>query len=197
MTPTFHGEVDTRALTLRLAMALKDGYTAQPELLGDIRVKAASGQEPYQKDSTSVYLFFDLPAGANTVKVWSGEPRQYYGPLNLAVNIPPEGQPWSPGQQFATGVLNPTVSYPFPENATLVRGHVLLAGNPVSGALLHAAGAAPDYTTGDDGEYVLFFVRVKGASEKITVRATAPGGAVKDVPVLVQREATVAQDINL
>jgi hypothetical protein len=209
MTPTLNQNPDTRTAALSLALLLTDAFTGLPELTGNIQIDAPGGEVPYRKDSASAFLFFHLPAGSPILKVSSTELRPYYSTVSIPVDIPPPNPKWPAfpdatlsdakkyQAQLALAALKPTTGYPFPANASLVRGHILTGGKPVLGALVQAPGAGLSYTTANDGEYVLFFVQVTGASQTITVSATAPGGVPVKTAVLVQRGVAVTQDINV
>ena len=104
-------------------------------------------------------------------------------------------QPLPFRQQRALAMLQPTVAYPFPIGATLVRGRVLAGGLPVDSARVRRVNDDLEYLTGPDGQFVLFFKNVNGASEDITIRATHPPQPDQDQIVRIRRGLTVAQDI--
>lgn len=179
---------DTRTSTLALALSLTDGFTGGCQLAGPIQIVPA----PYS-NNLGTYIFSSLPAGANTLTIVSNQQPPLYQPVTIQVNIPPP----NPKSPVVSATLNPTTSYPFPPTATLVRGYVLSNNSPVAGVLVSAPGAGMNYTTGKDGEYVLFFASLTGMSQSITVTATPPGGAAKSVAVQVQRATTVSLAITL
>lgn len=104
--------------------------------------------------------------------------------------------------------LSPKPSYPFPSNATLVRGKVI-TGAPevgVSGAVISSTydqvdPADNDRTISVDvetqtdlaGEYVLFFKKLPGKTQRITVVA-AKGGQQDEVDVEITEGTTRAAD---
>ena len=97
-------------------------------------------------------------------------------------------------QQRAVALLQPTIAYPFPGGTTLVRGTVLSGGLPLVNARVRAVGGDLEYPTGPDGQYVLFFRNVVGASEEMTIRASHALHPDVDHAVEVRRGMTVAQD---
>jgi len=141
----------------------------------------------------------------------------YYFPIDIPIVVPPLNARWpafpdllladqtkpldDPTQPFAfrdqrsRATLQPTTFYPFPAGASLVHGRVLASGNPLANARVRRIGDDLEYRTGPDGYYVLFFKKVKGASEPITVRASHGLYPDKDEPVTVRRGMTVTQNI--
>jgi hypothetical protein len=106
-------------------------------------------------------------------------------------------QPVAFRQQRALAALQPTTAYPFPIGATLVRGAALVGGLPVANARVRRVADDLEYLTGPDGEFVLFFKKVVGASEQITLRATHAPQPDKDQAVTIRRAMTVSQNIVL
>jgi hypothetical protein len=203
---------DKQQLRIVLAVLLSDAYRSDGTVLGGLVVRTKNGAA-YRKDDGSTFIFYQLPAGVNTVSVSSAEDPPYYQPVDIAVVTPMPDPKWpafpdrsiaqaNPAayrQQLALTALRPTTKYPFPENATLARGRVLAAGNPVAGATVRRDGANPglEYSTGGDGEYVLFFDKVQGAAEKLKLRASAAGHPDALVDVQVVRGETISADIAM
>ncbi len=106
-------------------------------------------------------------------------------------------QPAAFRQQRTLAALQPTTAYPFPIGATLVRGTALVGGLPVANARVRRVNDDLEYLTGPDGEFVLFFKKVVGASEVITLRATHAPQPDKDQAVTIRRGITVGQNIVL
>jgi hypothetical protein len=63
--------------------------------------------------------------------------------------------------------LKPKPSYPFPDNATLVRG-IVVDPNPVSWARVKAVGKPFETLTNEKGEFVLFVKNI--VMEDVTVK---------------------------
>jgi hypothetical protein len=203
---------DITQFSISLAVLLSDAYRADGTVLGKLTVETNLGPA-YRKIDGRTFVFYRLPAGANTVKVTSAEDPPYYQPVTIAVVIPMPDPGWpafpdrsiaqsNPAgyqQQVTAATLRPTTTYPFPENATLARGRVLAAGVPLAGATVRRDGANPglEYVTGADGEYVLFFDRVQGAAENLKLRASAAGHADALANVQVVRGETVSADIAI
>jgi hypothetical protein len=175
-------------------------YTLQVRSNKDGKVDDA---KPPQEDEPPYYL---------------SEP-PYYFPVDIPVVIPPANDHW-PGfpdflladqtkplddptqpvafrDQRSRATLRPTVSYPFPTGASLLRGRVLASGNALANARVRRIDINDglEYRTGPDGDYVLFFKSVKGASEEMTIRASHIFQPDTDQPVTVRRGMTVTQNI--
>jgi hypothetical protein len=214
---------DIFELRLGLAVQFFDRLTRVSRLFGKIRVRlAGSSLEPFPKPDQATFLFFDLQPGAYTVEVRSnrdgglGAEPPYYLAANIAINLPLTNPLWpafpdvyvanqnlpldDPGQsaifrtQRSSVMLNPTVAYPFPSGSTLVRGTVLAGGNRLVNARIRRVGDTREYTTGTDGEYVLFFNEINGLSEAITLRTSHPLHADVDQAVEIQRGRTVVRN---
>lgn len=97
--------------------------------------------------------------------------------------------------QRRAATLQPAVAYPFPAGATLVRGHVLANGKPVSGATVQRVGDDLRYPTGDDGEFVLFFKNLNGVGETITLQTTHALYATVTQAVKVERGMTASASV--
>jgi hypothetical protein len=216
-------DLDIFELRLGLAIQLFDRFTQVNRLFGKIRVRlAGSSLEPFPKPDQAMFLFFDLQPGAYTVEVRSnrdggnGKDPPYYLAVDIPINLPLTNPLWpafpdvyvanrnlpldDPAQsaifraQRSSVMLQPTVAYPFPAGSTLVRGTVLAGGNRLANARIRRVGDTLEYTTGTDGEYVLFFNEVDGMTEAITVRASHPFHADVDQVVEIQRGRTVVRN---
>jgi hypothetical protein len=205
--------------TLQFALLLRDGVANSGQLQGEVSVQSGTivGQ---QKDSSGVFLFYKLKPGAQTLTVNSDKYTPYYRSTTVAVTIPMPSVTWpafpdvtladptlplsDPGQTAAyktqrqAATLLPTVYYPFPAGATLIRGRVLHGGLPVLGATVQqAAGTDPAYQTEADGQFVLFLSNPPGLPQQVTVNATAPALPAGSANVTVIRGLTVSATINL
>ena len=144
------------------------------------------------------------------------EPPYYFG-VDIPITIPPANDQW-PGfpdllladqtkplddptqpvafrDQRALASLQPTTTYPYPAGASLVRGRVLAGNAALGNAVVRRIGDDLEYRTGPDGHYALFFKKVKGASEPITIRASHALHSDQDEPVTLRRGMTVIQNI--
>jgi hypothetical protein len=216
---TFPGLVFSEEVRVRgFALQLFDGYTGAPRLEGQVIVSIAGRKPPVTKGDPAVFVFLNIAAGAYTISVRPGDATPYYLPVNVPVTLPLPDPLWQaypdlsladpskplddPGQpaayrvQRALATLHPTPRYPFPADATLVRGTVLAASAPLSGATVLRVGDAAGALTDANGEFVLFFDDVGGMGQAATIRATHPlfPGPV-DVPVTLQRGITVSTQI--
>jgi hypothetical protein len=135
---------------------------------------------------------------------------------------PPLGQPWTPNFERPIEVLpnvlltfdlilTPKPSYPFPANATLVRGTVT-QGTPkgvpnavVSTTYEQVDPADSDLTifvdvetlTNLEGEYVLFFKSLPQVTQQLTVTAALGAVQVQDQIVITEGQTLQANPLDL
>lgn len=206
--------------SLSVGLLLRDAVTRRDRLFGEVSVGFAGLPiEPFQKQPEAAYFFHGIAPGAYTLEVRSSADTPYYQPVDIPIVVPmPEplwpafpnhlladqslalgdpGQPAAFRAQRQAATLQPTTAYPFPAQATLARGTVRTGGNPLAGARVRLLAGSLDYTTGDDGEYVLFFTQISGVGETVILRASHPNHANVDVHVDVRRAATVARSITM
>lgn len=215
--PTLQGE--SIEVKLQFVLLLRDGFADSDQLLGNVTV--ASGTiDGEQKDSSGAFLFYDLKPGPQSLAISSGPYTPYYLPTTIAVTVPMPSALWpafpdvtladptlplgDPGQTAAykaqrmAATLFPTNSYPFPAGMTLIRGTVLHGGQPLAGATVQQAGGTdPAYTTGVDGEFVLYLANPPGLPTQVTINATHAGLAAGTANVTVVRGLTVSVTINM
>lgn len=136
-------------IIVRLSMALRlvDDY-AKKGPLGHVKVKLKEGDINANKNLSGYYLFTDLTAGNYTVVI---EPDLYF-PEEITVDI----SSLDPKNPVIEIVLKPRPAYPFPGNATLLRGLVSDTG-PVVNAVLKVVGKTIETITDKSGEFVLYF----------------------------------------
>lgn len=148
-------------LTTRLSLAvwLIDDYTKK-ELIGSVKVMTKEGDIMAIKNLSGYYCFNDLPDGNYNLNVES----DFYFPEVKTVDIP---QP-DPKNPVVEITLKPKPAYPFPDHATLVRGMVVGAGEPVVNAEVKVVNKAIENVTDEKGEFVLYFERIK--EENITIK---------------------------
>jgi len=205
--------------TLQFAVQLRDGIADSDQLLGTVTVVSGdiAGQ---QKGASGTFLFYNLKPGPQTLAAASGEYTPYYLPAKIAVTVPMPAPLWpafpdvtqadpnlplgDPGQTAAfkaqrqAATLLPTTSYPFLAGATLIRGTVLHGNAPLAGATVQQAGGTdPAYTTGADGQFVLYLATPPGVPTQITVNATSAGLPSGSANVTVLRGLTVSVTINM
>ena len=213
-------------VTLQFALLLRDGFADADELVGDVEVMGGTikGQ---RKDSSGTFLFYDLKPGAQSLSVSSNPDTPYYLPAKVDIKLPVPDPPapvppylWpafpdvrladpnlplgDPGQknaykaQRASATLSPSIAYPFPEGATLIRGKVTHAGGPLPGAKVKQAGSSdPAYVTDQNGQFVLYWHDAPGVSQPVTLNVAAPGFANKSAAVQVMRGLSVSTTIEM
>ncbi|CAG0986311.1 MAG: hypothetical protein MPEBLZ_03317 [Candidatus Methanoperedens nitroreducens] len=172
---------DTIITRLSLAVLLEDDYTGE-EPVGYVEVMYREGNQKAIKNLSGYYTFTDMAAGNNTVSVRS---KMYYS-LELSVN-PFLLDPKDPVLEI---LLKPLPSYPFPANATLVRG---LLSNPDMNLTgnVNIKAIEPGIETISDnmGEFVLYFRDVK--NKKITIELKK-NGASKTVETNLDEGKTIS-----
>lgn len=217
---------DRRELRLGFALMLFDRFSQANRLVGNTTVRFATKPSvrpfvPLQKVPEGMFLFFEpLPPGAYTIEVRSEiDNTPYYLPADIPIGLPMPNALWpvfpdlsladlskpldDPAQpaayraQRSAVTLQPSTAYPFPAGATLVRGTVFADTVPLAAAVVRRVGDDMAYTTGADGEFVLFFPRINGMAETITLRASHPLHVDVDHAVQVRRGLTVATTIRM
>jgi hypothetical protein len=206
-------------VNLQFALLLRDGFSQSDELLGDVTVSCGA-IEGRRKDSSGAFLFFGLKPGPLVFTVASDPYTPYYLPTQIATNVPMPSALWPafPDQTVANpnlplgdagqtaaykaqrqqASLLPAAQYPFPGGATLIRGTVRHGGAPLSAATVQQAGGIDvPYTTGADGQFVLFVTQPLSLPQPITVNAKHAGLADGNVNVTVLRGQSVSMSIDL
>jgi hypothetical protein len=213
---------------LQFALTLRDAFADSDDLVGKVAVLGTVAGR--RKDFSGAFLFDGLRAGAQDLAVSSADDTPYYLPKKVPVTIPvpapplPAPQyPWpvfpdkrlanpnlplrDPGQpqeyrdQRAAATLWPSIAYPFPAGATLIRGTVTHGGpgNPLDQASVQQVGSTdPAYLTGKDGQFVLYWEQAPSIPKQVTLRVTAAGGlGPKNQNLTVTRGLTNLVDIDL
>lgn len=152
-----------------------------------------------------------LPAGNYTLVVEPDRTRADFFFLQ-----PAQGGQWSesfervvtlpligPDAPLEVVTLAPRPSYPFPANATLVRGRVTQGGQPSAGAVVSSTydqvdpadttqtvSVSVETMTDRGGEYVLFFKKLPDPTQTVTVIAEKGGQTVQQ-QVLITEGATL------
>ncbi len=190
---TFPGLASSEEIRVRgFALQLYDGYTGASRLEGRVIVSIAGQRTPVAKVDSATFVFLNIAAGAYTISVQSGAATPYYLSADVPVTVPIPG-PGQPAAYLAQATLRPTPHYPFPADATLVRGTVLAAGAPLPSATVLRLGDAAGAVSDVDGEFVLFFDDVGVTGQAATIQATHPHFSnTVDVPVTLQRGTTVS-----
>lgn len=230
------GNWDVRQRELSVALRLCDRFTRQSIVLGQVQVRVAGQPEqppfqPRQKEPEATFLFFELPPGPLTLQVRSHERTPYYQAVDIPLLLPHPHPRWrtfpdreladpqllldDPQQtaafraQYLQAALRPTVAYPFPPDATLVRGTVNANGTPLAEAVVSLVNVSdwPDqrprrdrdlqYRTGSTGEFVLFFPEVFGVTEAFRLRATHPDHPTIEQVVTVHAARTTSTTLVL
>lgn len=179
---------------------------------------------PYRKPDEGTFCFYDeLPNGTYTIQIRSEDTPPIYLPVDISLSVPlsdtavdpnwpaypnlalanralrldDPAQPQKYKDQRKLSMLRPTVFYPFPVDATLIRGRVLSGNSPVSTATVSHAGGESIYVTQADGWYVLFVRDLSGLAHQVTIKTTKSGFPDNTMTGTAKRGQTVTQDIVL
>ncbi len=126
--------------------------------------------------------------------VWPGIPDISLADLDLPLDHPQQRAAFLAQRREAT--LLPTAAYPFPPDATLVRGTVLNAKNePLAGAKVEWKDGGQTFLTGADGQFVVFLLDFPKPPQ-ITLRATHHAATATRV-IEVRRGTTVAVNLQV
>lgn len=179
---------------------------------------------PYRKPDEGTFCFYDdLPDGTYTLRIRSEDKPPIYLPIDITLSVPLSDstvdprwpaypnlalanqslmlddptQPQEYKDQRKLSMLRPTVLYPFPADATLIRGQVVSGNNAVNTATVSHDGGESSYVTEKDGWYVLFVRNLSGLSQQVTIKTTKSGFPDSTMTVTVKRGQTVTQDVAL
>ena len=198
--------------TRGFALQLFDGFNNASQLQCPVIITMPGYTKnkgvPFEQTDSSTFIFFDLTPGQYTVSVAMNQQTPFYLPASFPVTVPAATSIWQvfpdisladitldlddPTQpaaylaQRSQATLQPTPHYPFPSDASLVRGVVTLNAQPLASATVIRVGDATGTTTDANGEFVLFFSDWSALAATETIQATAP-----TVPAPVQKQITV------
>jgi len=168
-------------LTTRLSLAvwLTDEYT-QMKPAGNIKVLIEEGDINAVKNLSGYYLFNDLADGNYNIII---ESDLYFSEeMTVAVPCP------DPKNPVIEITLNPRPAYPFPNNATLVRG-LLSNTDPIVNAEVSVLGKTIKSKTNEKGEFALFFEGIKKEDIAIEIKKD---GTTKTVNATIEEGKTVS-----
>lgn len=144
---------------LSLAVRLKDDYTEEKPA-GHIKVADIEENIKAVKNRSGYYIFTDLAGGNHKISIISG----IYFSQELTVNT----SLLNPKDPVIDIILKPVPCYPFPSNATLIRGVISNPDpNMINKLKIKAIEPKLETTTDENGEFVLYFKNMK--NKKITV----------------------------
>lgn len=208
---------DSRASQLALAVRVIDSFTEEPPPVAiRVRLKELPGSVPVRNQS-GFFCFEGAPTPGPYTLVFEPDRTTsdwYYLDSNAPVwtdtfkrtiNLPMPN-PASP-VEIATFV--PKSSYPFPGNATLVRGKVTQGGVNVEGAIVSTTYQHEDppgapsspvsvrTLTDREGEFVLFFKRLPNATQPITLTADKLAASVQQIVMITEGTTRKGVQLNL
>jgi hypothetical protein len=122
---------------LSLAVSLTDDYTARAAAAGSVAVAIPELNLTAMRNLSGYYLFINIPVGSYTVTADA----DYYFPASSSVDT----SKLDPLNPVLAITLKPCPSYPFPSEATLLRGGVRDGtGKALQGASLVTTVLGPD-----------------------------------------------------
>lgn len=149
-------------LTTRLSFAvwLIDAYT-KSKPIGGIKVGIKETGKKVIENLSGYYCFTDLEVGSYTVSIDS----DLYLSEEIKVDMSAFPDPKNPVRNI---ILKPNPVYPFPENATLLRGVIRDAINvdePVRNAKVKVMEYDLETTTDEKGNFVLYLSEIENEKE--------------------------------
>ncbi len=155
-------EGDSFITRLSLAVRLKDDYTEEKPA-GHIKVTDMEENIKAVKNRSGYYIFTDQAAGNHTIRIISG----IYFSQELTLNT----SLLDPKDPVIDIILKPVPSYPFPSNATLIRGVISNPDpNMIRNLKIKAIEPNLETTTDENGEFVLYFKNMKDKEITIEIR---------------------------
>jgi hypothetical protein len=181
--------LETRATQISAVLEPKDTFQGNRSLSGMVSVRLPETIQEPTITPEGYYVFLDLPDGDYTLTV-SAELYDYYGtstfntttldPINVAFPVD----------------LQPNTSYPFPVDASLIRGSVRdQHGNPIAGVDVQAQGRSEFACSDVQGNFVLSFD--VSAPELITLDFSKSGYAGESESVTVNPAQTTETQADL
>jgi hypothetical protein len=173
--------------SLSLALWLMDDYTKRRPI-GNVKVLIKKENLKSFVNLSGYHLFTDLPLGSYEVTVES----DFYFPENTTVDTSDTSR-LKPKSPVIEVTLKPKPSYPFPNNATLVRGLVSNSA-PIANAIIKVASKTIESETDERGEFSLYFKGIK--KEDITIEVEKNGDC-KSIPATIEEGKTTSLGIIL
>jgi hypothetical protein len=174
---------------------------------GTYTISVASAEEPPYYFPTSILVTLPVASIQNsstgTSISWPAFPDISKADLTIPLNDPAQNPAYL--DERAQAGLSPTPKYPFPPDATLVRGVVSNGSTPVQGVNVQCSDAVAQVTTDGNGEFVLIFeslsATVNGTSSLVTQKSEVVnasfGETQKSATVQVMRGMTASVQIQL
>lgn len=185
MSSTIDNFYITDSLITKLSMALQitDSFTG--EMVFDVvRVSIPENNKIAYKNPSGYFIFTDLRDGNYLVEIDS----EIFFPVNKQIDT----SSLDPKNPVVTINLIPKPAYPFPENATLIRGIVTRITGPVENALIKVIGKQFETMTDERGEFALYFKDIKNEHIQINIQK---GGDTKIITADVFERKTISTGI--
>jgi hypothetical protein len=154
-------EGDSFITRLSFAVRLKDDFTEEKPA-SQIKVTELEENIIAAKNRSGYYFFTDLAGGNHTIRIFSG----IYFSQELTKNT----SLLDPKDPVIEVILKPAPSYPFPSNATLIRGVISNPDlNMIKNLKIKAIEPNLETTTDEKGEFVLYFRNMKNKDITIEI----------------------------
>lgn len=157
---------DIQTLNLSFAVWLVDDHTKEKPI-GNIKVLIEEIDKKAIRNPSGYYFFTDLEARDYTLSIKS----EFYLPEKKLVNM--SSSPFSDPKEPVVEVdgkpeiiLKPNPEYPFPANATLIRGQIKSnSEEPLAGIKVGVEEKNMESFTDSRGEFVLYFTDIEKTAD--------------------------------
>lgn len=182
ITPTICNFYVTGNLITKLSIALRvtDSFTGEM-VLNAIRVSIPENSKIAYRNPSGYFIFTDIKEGNYLVAIDS----EIFFPANEQIDT----SSLDIKNPVVTINLIPKPAYPFPENATLIRGIVTGITGPVENASIKVIGKQFETMTDERGEFALYFKDIKNEHIQINIQK---GGDTKIITADVFERKTVS-----
>ncbi len=182
MNPTIDNFYITDSLITKLSIALRvtDSFTGEM-VLNSIRVSIPENNKIAYKNPSGYFIFTDIKEDNYLVAIDS----EIFFPVNKQIDI----SSLDPKNPVVTINLIPNPAYPFPENATLIRGIVTGIAGPIENASIKVISKQIETMTDERGEFALYFKDIKNEHIQINIQK---GGDTKVISADVLERRTVS-----
>lgn len=208
---------DSRLNQLSLVVRALDSFTEEaPHVAVSVRLKELPRTVPVRNQSGFLcferittpgpyILIFELDRTTSDWYYLESNAPVWNDTFERTVNLPM----LDPKSPVETVTFAPKSSYPFPANATLVRGKVTQGAVNVEGAIVSTtyqhvdppgAPSSPVSVrtlTDREGEFVLFFKRLPNATQMITLTADKLGASVPQTVTITEGTTRKGVQLNL
>ncbi len=182
--------LEKRKTRLSMAILPRDDFSPEEGIKGDYEIRLkGNGRHPL-KHRTGYFLFLDLPEGKHTIITES----RFY----ITTGIEIDTNELNPKMPVTEMTLKPNSDYPFPPEATLIKGTITdPEGNPVSNARVRVKKRDESTTTDKNGSFVLYFKGIQGDKLKVKLFIEKEGFKKKRRTYTINKGKTKEVSITL